>query len=50
MGIENIVAVDGEEKRLEFAKELGAGNVVNFKNIKEVKNYQKVLKKHLEVI
>ncbi len=32
MGIENIVAVDGEEKRLEFAKELGAENVVNFKN------------------
>lgn len=34
MGIENIVAVDGEEKRLEFAKELGASNVVNFKNFK----------------
>ncbi|MGF0107864.1 zinc-dependent alcohol dehydrogenase [Clostridium sp. SGI.024] len=34
MGIENIVAVDGEEKRLEFAKELGANNVVNFKNYK----------------
>ena len=34
MGIENIVAVDGEEKRLEFAKELGAGNVVNFKDYK----------------
>lgn len=34
MGIENIVAVDGEEKRLDFAKELGANNVVNFKNYK----------------
>ncbi len=32
MGIENIVAVDGEDKRLNFAKELGASAVVNFKN------------------
>ncbi len=32
MGIENIVAVDGEEKRLDFAKRMGADNVVNFKN------------------
>ncbi len=32
MGIENIVAVDGEDKRLEFAKEMGATNSVNFKN------------------
>ncbi|MBE6862870.1 MAG: theronine dehydrogenase [Ruminococcus sp.] len=32
MGIENIVAVDGEEKRLEFAKEMGATATVNFKN------------------
>ena len=32
MGIENIVAVDGEEKRLVFAKEMGATNTVNFKN------------------
>ncbi len=32
MGIENIVAVDGEEKRLEFAKRMGADKVVNFKN------------------
>ena len=31
MGIENIVAVDGEEKRLEFAKLMGATNTVNFK-------------------
>lgn len=31
MGIENIVAVDGEEKRLSFAKEMGAGKSVNFK-------------------
>ena len=34
MGIENIVAVDGEDKRLEFAKEMGATATVNFKNFK----------------
>ncbi len=32
MGIENIVAVDGEDKRLQFAKEMGATATVNFKN------------------
>lgn len=32
MGIENIVAVDGESKRLAFAREMGAGNTVNFKD------------------
>lgn len=32
MGIENIVAVDGNEKRLAFAKEMGAERSVNFKN------------------
>ncbi len=32
MGIENIVAVDGEEKRLAFALEMGATKTVNFKN------------------
>lgn len=31
MGIENIVAVDGEQKRLDFAKEMGATKTVNFK-------------------
>lgn len=31
MGIENIVAVDGEAKRLEFAKMMGATKTVNFK-------------------
>ncbi len=36
MGIENIVAVDGEEKRLEFAKLMGANNTVNFKNHKGI--------------
>ncbi len=34
MGIENIVAVDGEDKRLEFAKLMGADHTVNFKNHK----------------
>ncbi len=32
MGIENIVAVDGNEMRLEFAKKMGADHSVNFKN------------------
>ncbi len=32
MGIENIVAVDGEQKRLDFAKEMGADKSVNFKD------------------
>lgn len=34
MGIENIVAVDGEQKRLDFAKEMGAEHSVNFKEFK----------------
>ena len=34
MGIENIVAVDGDDKRLAFAKEMGAETSVNFKNFK----------------
>ena len=36
MGIENIVAVDGEAKRLEFAKEMGADKTVNFKDHKGI--------------
>ncbi len=32
MGIENIVAVDGNEQRLAFAKEMGAEKSVNFKD------------------
>jgi len=32
MGIENIIAVDGEEKRLALAKDMGANTTVNFKN------------------
>ncbi len=34
MGIENIVAVDGNEQRLAFAKRMGAGETVNFMNYK----------------
>ena len=36
MGIENIVAVDGEQARLDFAKQMGATATVNFKNYKGV--------------
>ena len=36
MGIENIVAVDGNEKRLAFAKEMGADKSVNFKDFQGV--------------
>ena len=36
MGIQNIIAVDGEQKRLEFAKELGASGTVNFKDHKGI--------------
>ena len=36
MGIENIVAVDGEQKRLDFAKKMGAERSVNFKDFKGI--------------
>ncbi len=36
MGIENIVAVDGEAKRLAFAREMGATATVNFKDFQGV--------------
>ena len=36
MGIANITAVDGEQKRLDFAKELGATATVNFKDFKGI--------------
>ncbi len=36
MGVENIVAVDGERKRLDFAKQMGAGESVNFKDFKGI--------------
>lgn len=36
MGIQNIIAVDGEQKRLDFAKQMGADTSVNFKNYKGI--------------
>ena len=36
MGIQNICAVDGEQKRLDFAKRMGAKQTVNFKNHKGI--------------
>ena len=36
MGVENIVAIDGQQKRLDFAKELGATATVNFNDFKGV--------------
>lgn len=36
MGIENIVAIDGNEKRLEMAKEFGATKTVNFKDFQGI--------------
>lgn len=36
LGVENIIAVDGDEKRLEMAKKMGANTCVNFKNYKDV--------------
>ena len=36
LGIENITAVDGEQKRLDFAMEMGANKTVNFKEHKGV--------------
>lgn len=43
MGIENIVAVDGEAKRLEFAKEMGAVASVNFKEHQGIENLAKAV-------
>ena len=36
MGINRIVAVDGEDKRLAFAREMGASDTVNFKDHKGI--------------
>ena len=43
MGIENIVAVDGEQKRLDFAKEMGAEKSVNFKEHKGIEALAKAV-------
>ncbi len=44
MGIENIVAIDGEEKRLSFAKEMGADHTVNFKDHKGIEALTEAVK------
>ena len=43
MGIENITAVDGEQKRLDFAKEMGANASVNFKDHKGIEALAKAV-------
>jgi threonine dehydrogenase-like Zn-dependent dehydrogenase len=35
LGVENIVAVDGDEKRLALARDMGANKTVNFKNYRD---------------
>ena len=42
MGIANICAVDGEAKRLDFAKEMGATCTVNFKDYKGIESWQRL--------
>lgn len=44
MGVQNIVAIDGEQKRLDFAKELGAGATVNFKDHKGIEELTAAVK------
>ena len=44
MGIENIVAIDGESKRLEFAREMGATETVNFKDHKGIEALTEAVK------
>jgi len=44
MGVENIVAVDGEDKRLQFAREMGANASVNFKNHKGIDELTQAVK------
>ncbi len=47
MGINNIIAVDGEQKRLDFAKELGASGSVNFKDHKGIEALTEAVKDQL---
>lgn len=44
MGVENIVAVDGEQKRLDFAKRMGANKTVNFKDHKGIEALTEAVK------
>lgn len=48
MGVQNIIAVDGEEKRLEFAKQLGASGTVNFKDHKGIEALAEAVKNQLD--
>ena len=48
MGIENIVAVDGEDKRLDFAKQMGATASVNFKNHNGIDELTKAVENALD--
>ncbi len=43
LGIENITAVDGEAKRLEFARKMGADKTVNFKDYKSTEELAKAV-------
>ena len=45
MGVEHIIAVDGEQKRLDFAKELGAEATVNFKDFDGIEALAEGVKK-----
>ena len=44
MGVHNICAVDGNEKRLEFAKRMGANTTVNFMNFKGIEALTEAVK------
>ena len=44
MGIQNITAVDGEQKRLDFAKRMGASATVNFKDHKGIEALSEAVK------
>ncbi|MCR5793401.1 MAG: zinc-binding dehydrogenase [Lachnospiraceae bacterium] len=44
MGIENIVAIDGNEQRLAFAKRMGAGKTVNFMEHKGIEALSEAVK------
>lgn len=44
MGIENIVAVDGNDSRLDFAKRMGADHVVNYNNHKGIEALAEAVK------
>ena len=53
MGVHNICAVDGNEKRLEFAKRMGANTTVNFMNFKGIEALTEAVKEaqggHLQI-